>query len=608
MSGSTRAITLSLRIGDAERLQADLRAMGTAGEDALNRLEAAAQRAGSRSGGVAAVSSTFGELTPKIQSAGYQLQDFFIQVQSGTDKLTAFSQQGSQFLGVFGPAGAVAGAALAIGAVGAQFLFAGDSAADAAKRITAEFKGVADGQKSLAKAIEDVNALYRTQAQQATAAAAASRSALGSSLSMSLDQLVQRNEGNATDLVQAQRDLAAQEAAIKRRQDETYARTGSRVSDADRDNNSRLFEARARVAGLQQDMDRVSGRIGEVNTARERLAAAPIERPEDPKPERAARAARTPRTPAERIPGDPEGVLERLRGKIVEDADRVAGAADPATKALNTYTDAIEKLARAGDLYQQTSDREGGPLGYSPERVTAVANALKSKYLDALDKTGESASKATGSFDQFFSKAASGFESAIAGGKSFSDIMQALEKDLATLIIRLTILNPLAEALKSSFSGAGGVKGIFEGLFTASGGAKVDADIKPDAGGSAFIDVGGAKGFANGGIMTSFGELPLRKYAAGGIARSPQVAVFGERQVNAEAYVPLPDGRTIPVTMQGGGGGVINIDARGADAGVEQRIDMVLARRMPGILAASRADLTSRVNRGGADARTFGRR
>jgi tape measure domain-containing protein len=57
--------------------------------------------------------------------------------------------------------------------------------------------------------------------------------------------------------------------------------------------------------------------------------------------------------------------------------------------------------------------------------------------------------------------------------------------------------------------------------------------------------------FANGGIMTEMGSMALKKYAAGGIANSPQMAIFGEGSMN-EAYVPLPDGRTIPVTMKGG--------------------------------------------------------
>lgn len=57
-------------------------------------------------------------------------------------------------------------------------------------------------------------------------------------------------------------------------------------------------------------------------------------------------------------------------------------------------------------------------------------------------------------------------------------------------------------------------------------------------------------GFANGGIMSGAGSVPLKKYARGGIAKSPQLALFGEGDMN-EAYVPLPDGRSIPVTMRG---------------------------------------------------------
>ena len=81
--------------------------------------------------------------------------------------------------------------------------------------------------------------------------------------------------------------------------------------------------------------------------------------------------------------------------------------------------------------------------------------------------------------------------------------------------------------------------------------------------------LGGMFGFANGGVMTSAGPLPLRTYAGGGVASSPQLAVFGEGSMN-EAYVPLPDGRSIPVTMRQGGSGagdVFNISVNIAEGG-----------------------------------------
>jgi len=111
-----------------------------------------------------------------------------------------------------------------------------------------------------------------------------------------------------------------------------------------------------------------------------------------------------------------------------------------------------------------------------------------------------------------------------------------------------------------------------------------------------------AFGFADGGIMTGDGPLPLRKYAGGGIANSPQLAMFGEGSM-PEAYVPLPDGRRIPVAMKGGGGGtsvVVNVDASSSqvqgDAGRGEQLgraisqavqaELVKQKRPGGLLAA----------------------
>jgi len=58
----------------------------------------------------------------------------------------------------------------------------------------------------------------------------------------------------------------------------------------------------------------------------------------------------------------------------------------------------------------------------------------------------------------------------------------------------------------------------------------------------------GFRAFAGGGIMSQFGELPIRHYQGGGMATSPQVAVFGEGST-PEAYVPVPSGR-IPVEVK----------------------------------------------------------
>jgi len=79
--------------------------------------------------------------------------------------------------------------------------------------------------------------------------------------------------------------------------------------------------------------------------------------------------------------------------------------------------------------------------------------------------------------------------------------------------------------------------------------------------------------FEDGGVMTARGPVPLRAYDKGGIAYGPQLALYGEGK-QPEAYVPLPDGRTIPVTLNGMGGSApkINFHIHNNAPGVRARI------------------------------------
>lgn len=118
-------------------------------------------------------------LRGSVQQAGYQIQDFIVQVQGGQSALVAFSQQGSQLAGAFGPAGAVFGAVLALSTVVAGALItslnggknAMDALKDAAeamdKVITISNQGVAalsDKYAVLARTNADVATILRNQA------------------------------------------------------------------------------------------------------------------------------------------------------------------------------------------------------------------------------------------------------------------------------------------------------------------------------------------------------------------------------------------------------------------------------------------------------------
>ena len=98
-----------------------------------------------------------------------------------------------------------------------------------------------------------------------------------------------------------------------------------------------------------------------------------------------------------------------------------------------------------------------------------------------------------------------------------------------------------------------------------------------------------------------FRSMALRSYASGGIANSPQLALFGEGS-RPEAYVPLPDGRSIPVTMSGdaSAGDVFNISVSVSDAGASSRGDDPGGRDLGrAIASAVRQELLAQKRAGG---------
>lgn len=110
-----------------------------------------------------------------------------------------------------------------------------------------------------------------------------------------------------------------------------------------------------------------------------------------------------------------------------------------------------------------------------------------------------------------------------------------------------TAATSMASAAQGATSGLGGFAQSLASVLSNLGGG-LGGGL-----GGALQGLGGLFGFADGGVMTSAGPLPLRAYAGGGIADSPQLTLFGEGRT-PEAFVPLPDGRRIPVAMTLSGG------------------------------------------------------
>jgi len=129
---------------------------------AVERLQAAEEKKASKAAENAAredsVSSTKEArgAAIKVQQAGYQVADFATQVSGGTSALVALGQQLPQFLGAFGPQGAVAGALIAVGLVAYKvFSGIGDSVEKAKERADFLAKAIDEGASMAAKALSE---------------------------------------------------------------------------------------------------------------------------------------------------------------------------------------------------------------------------------------------------------------------------------------------------------------------------------------------------------------------------------------------------------------------------------------------------------------------
>ncbi|EHV0098822.1 tape measure protein [Escherichia coli] len=207
--------------------------------------------------------------------------------------------------------------------------------------------------------------------------------------------------------------------------------------------------------------------------------------------------------------------------------------------------------AQSGNLMNSVASaiaNQGVQLGNSGG---SVANGDKS----VGEATKETAS-GVNSMGQASQNAASGLSQAVNGvwdwTKSLftgTDATKDQTKAVNSSILSMGNLSTAAGALAATFAMVGASSSSSSnrwlnfGLSLASTAVSAWAGSSTPSGSKPNV-----KKHANGGIFGREGVVPLRAYQKGGIATSPQLAMFGEGSMN-EAYVPLPDGRTIPVTL-----------------------------------------------------------
>lgn len=176
-----------------------------------------------------------------------------------------------------------------------------------------------------------------------------------------------------------------------------------------------------------------------------------------------------------------------------------------------------------------------GKLSFKAEHSGRALLDLADQYMDVNKQMENAAMGGALALEDSLVDIATGAKSA---REAFADFASSVAEQLMRAAIQMAIIGPLMRGMGMGFGGVGFAEG---GIMTSSGPRSLPK-------------------YAKGGIMSSFGDVPLKTYSKGGIANSPQMAIFGEGKM-PEAYVPLPDGRRIPVKMEGDGG------ARGGGGG-----------------------------------------
>ena len=549
MSGSTGAnLPVRIEVQGTQQAEAQFNKVGQAGAAAMGRVQRATTDAGASTG-------RFGQI---VGQAGFQIGDFASQVQAGGSALTALSQQGSQLLGVFGVGGAIAGAALTVGILAAQLLGMGKAGDDAGKQAEAAARDVTESQNALATAVRAVNDLFLTQEERARNAARAQ---------------VEETRGTLTrqrDLAQAsvagggfERDRAVAEAerferllAAERERNERIRRGGGAAPvDAEAELERRAREARARAEQAIVAQGEARSRLAEAEEALARLGRAGSD---------LGHGQKGPPVPpgfgrAERVAMG----VEDVQGALAARTEELTRQFDAYNQALNLSTAGLERAAPALQAYAREQELLTQLLNanvISEEEFTAEVERSSIALQDQIRVAEQRAERASGAANQLGFSFSSAFEDAIVEGKALSDVLKGLEQDIARIIIRSAVTQPLGNAISGAVSA--GIGGMFS---TPAG------------------PVDGMR--ATGGPV-----FPGGTYLVG--ERGPELLTMGA----AGHVTPNAGGPSISQTF--------NIDARGADASMVPR----LRAEMVAVARAANAELLAEIQRGGRAASIVGRR
>jgi hypothetical protein len=192
---------------------------------------------------------------------------------------------------------------------------------------------------------------------------------------------------------------------------------------------------------------------------------------------------------------------------------QIADSADDAAAKVRDVGNAMEEARRQAELARRTAFSGDFWASFSDGAAKSVAAWTN------FAAAGEEAADRiiTGGLDGVVDALSDTLLKLDGSSQAWRRLGQAAVSELSRIAIKMAIVN----AASLAFGGGAGVGGLL---------------------------------LAKGGVVQGDMGVPFRAFAAGGVTNGPTMALFGEGS-KREAFVPLPDNRSIPVTLTGQDGG-----------------------------------------------------
>lgn len=510
-----------------------------------------------------------------MQQVGMQVNDFVTSVSTGASPVQAFNQQIGQLGyamsmmgGVTGRIGAflagpwsiaVVGASMALGFLADKFFESGDEAEKASAK-TEEYTEISYAQKmaseSLIGVTDELNRLsgrYTVTVEQQAAATIEAAKAKIVETQKTLDLAIAQAALNEERLKGYR--LTQQIQGVGAGGDGGRAAAGGTGVLAAR-TESTLEATRARIEGLRKQLGTARGALEFLERNGPKAAGGA---------DKASSSVRGLGDSARQAATPMQQFLDSV-GRTDDRLDLARQAFADGTISVQQFREEVERAKKAQDSFAKIPDNmikvlQGGgkPISFPeiPQEI-AVPPALQ----EILDKNAEIAK----SFDAIGNSVANGFKGMITGAQSFSDAMRSIIQSVIDELFRLFVVQKIVGFVSDALTGAFG------------GGAS-------PSGSSSTLGTGASRAFS--------------RAAVGGYPAPGKPVMVGER--GPELFIPTGSGKIIPNhQLSGGGGGmVINVDARGATSPemVRQQVQQGILEAAPSIVAAAEQRTISTLRR-----------